>query len=69
VAQIKINVVIEWVGYKVKTALEEAVLNAIPGVQFDKDLLWKEFVGAMNRKCSVWAKVPDSYVRMKKHTK
>jgi hypothetical protein len=68
-AQIKVNVMIEWVDYKLKSALEEAVQNALPGVTFDREVLWKEFVSVVNRKCSIWAKVPDSYVRMKKHTK
>jgi hypothetical protein len=68
-AQVKINVIIEWVDYKLKSALEEAVVNTLPGVQVDRETLWKEFVNIVNRKCSVWAKVPDSYVRMKKHTK
>jgi hypothetical protein len=62
-AQVKLNVFIEWVDYRLKTALEEAVTNAIPGVRIDKEKLWKEFVGVVNRKCSVWAKVPDTYVR------
>ncbi len=30
-AQIKINAMIEWVEYRLKPALEEAVVNAIPG--------------------------------------
>lgn len=62
-AQVKVNVFIEWVDYRLKNALEEAVTNVMPGVLFDKDKLWKEFVGVVNRKCSVWAKVPDTYVR------
>ena len=62
-ARIKVNVVIEWVGYKIKSALEEAVQNTIPDARFDKEQLWKEFVGAINRKCSIWAKVPNSYIK------
>ena len=62
-AQIKLNVVIERLDYKLKTALEEAVINAIPGAEFDKDKLWLEFVRAVNKKCSIWAPVPDSYVK------
>ncbi len=64
-AQIKINAMIEWVEYRLKPALEEAVVNAIPGVQVDKDLLWKEFIGVVNKKCSIWANIPDSYIRSK----
>lgn len=62
-AQIKVNVVIEWIGFKAKSALEEAVFNTVPGARFDREVLWKEFVGALNRKCSVWANVPDTYVK------
>lgn len=65
-AQIKINVIVEWVDYKLKSALEEAVANTLPGVQIDRETLWKEFVKVVNRKCSVWAKVPDTYVKVRK---
>jgi hypothetical protein len=61
--RIKVNAFIDRVDYKLKPALEEAVLNVIPGARFDKEMLWKEFLGVVNRKCSSWAKVPDSYIR------
>jgi len=62
-ARIKVNSTIEWIGYKLKSALEEAVHNTVPEAQFDKDMLWKEFIAEINKKCSIWAKVPDSYIK------
>jgi hypothetical protein len=62
-ALVKVNAMIEYVAYKLKPVLEEAVTKTVPGHQFDKDELWKEFLRLVNRKCSVWAKVPDTYIR------
>ncbi len=61
--QLKINVVIERFDYKLKSALEDAVSNTIPDATFDRDKPWLEFVRAVNKKCSTWAPVPDSYVK------
>jgi len=61
--QIKINAVIERLEYKLKSALEETVTSAIPEATFDKDMLWLEFVRVVNRKCSTWAPIPDSYIK------
>jgi len=62
-ARVKINVVIERLDYQIKGALEDAVSNTIPGATFDTDKLWLEFVRALNKKCSTWSIVPDSYVK------
>jgi len=62
-ALVKVNAIVEYVAYKLKPVLEEAVTKTIPGIQVDKDELWKEFLRIVNRKCSIWAKVPDTYIK------
>lgn len=62
-ALVKVNAIVEYVAFKLKPVLEEAVTKTAPGIQFDKDELWKEFLRIVNRKCSVWAKVPDTYIK------
>ena len=61
--KIKVNAVIERLDYKLRSALEEAVSNAIPDAVFNTDELWLEFVRTVNKKCSIWAPVPDSYIQ------
>ena len=61
-AKVKIEEVIDHLSSEMKRALEQAVNNSIPGVQFDRNILFREFKKGVYRKCSVWEKVPDQYV-------
>ena len=62
-ALFKVNAIVEYVAYKLKPVLEETVTKTVPGIQVYKDELWKEFLRIVNRKCSIWAKVPDTYIK------
>ncbi|MEW6195063.1 MAG: hypothetical protein AB1521_07905 [Bacteroidota bacterium] len=61
-ARIKIEQVIDRLDFDLKNALEAAVKEVIPNAQFDKSTLFRAFVRAVSRKCSVWVTVPDNYV-------
>ena len=38
-ALVKVNAIVEYVAFKLKPVLEEAVTKTAPGIQFDKDEL------------------------------
>ena len=61
-ARVKIEEVIDHLSSEMKRALEQAVSNSIPGAQFDRNLLFREFRKSVYRKCNVWENVPDQYV-------
>lgn len=61
----KVNIedIIDYLDTEMKGALEEAVSNIIPDVDFDRDELFREFVIAVGRKCLQWENVPDSCIK------
>jgi hypothetical protein len=61
-ARIKIENVLEHLDHDLSRALEDAVHATIPNAIFDRRTLYKSFVKAAYRKCSVWERVPDRYV-------
>ncbi len=62
-AKIKIATVIERLERQMRDALEAAVKGASPGVQVDRQKLFRAFVRAIERKCSTWEKIPDNCVK------
>ncbi len=63
-AKIKIESVIEHLDTDIRRALEDAVNHTIIDIQFDRNVLFREFVRAVGRKCQTWANVPDNCVRL-----
>jgi hypothetical protein len=65
-ARVKILGIVEHLDSHFRSALEQAVQNAIPDAEFDKHELFREFVRAVGRKCSTWEGVPDQDVEVQK---
>jgi hypothetical protein len=60
--RVKIEAIVYHLDREFKAALESAILEVIPGAEFDRNQLYKAFERAIYRKCSVWESVPDSCV-------
>lgn len=63
-AQVKIESIIEHLDYDIKRALERAVQDVAPSTVIDRNHFYRQFLRAINRQCSTWTRVPDSYVKM-----
>jgi hypothetical protein len=61
-ARVKIEAVLEHLSVDLRHALDETVRNAVPEAQIDASALYREFVGAVRRKCLTWETVPDGSV-------
>lgn len=61
-ARVKIEAVLEHLSNDLRHALDETVRNAVPEAQVDSLVLYREFVGAVRRKCLTWESVPDGSV-------
>lgn len=61
-ARVKIEEIIEDLSSEMKRALEDAVKRILPGAEFDRNQLFREFRRAVGRKCSTWERVSDSHV-------
>jgi hypothetical protein len=62
-ARIKIVDIIDRdLSIEIKSALEFAVKNTCPGVVFNTDMLFRNFVSEVRRLCRTWEQVSDSYV-------
>ena len=63
VAQVNIENILEYLDRDLRKALESAVHDVIPNVQFDSKQLYKAFGRAAGRKCADWETVPDRHVK------
>lgn len=61
-AKVKIEDVVDHLSSEMRRALEAAVQEVIPDVEFDRSALFRAFRRAVGRKCSTWETVPDQYV-------
>jgi hypothetical protein len=64
-ARVKIEDVIDHLSSEMTKALEEAVENTLPDVEFDSRELFRAFLRAVSRKCNTWEAVPDRLVEAK----
>ncbi len=62
-ARIKIENVIDHLGTDFRRALADAVSEVMPGANIDEYELFRAFKRAVGRKCSIWERVPDHYIR------
>lgn len=62
-AQVEIEGIVGHLSSEMCRALEAAVEEVIPNIQFDRHELFRAFRRAIRRKCNTWEQVPDSYVR------
>ncbi len=61
-ARIKIEEIIDRLDSEIRSALDAAVREVIPDVNFDKYQLFRAFKRAVGRKCNTWETIPDQYV-------
>ncbi len=62
-AQVKIEEIVDHLSHEMQRALEDAVRQTIPDVDFNSQTLFRNFVRAVSHKCSTWERVPDHYVK------
>jgi hypothetical protein len=63
-ARVNPEKIIDHLGQDLWRALEKAVRESIPGVEFDSLVLFKAFTREVGRTCSPFEQVPDSCVQM-----
>ncbi len=61
-ARVKIEEVIDDLSSEIRSALEAAIKEVLPGAQFDSYELFRAFKRAVGRKCGTWEEVRDAYV-------
>lgn len=61
-ARIKAEEIVDHLSREFRKALEFAVQDEIPDVDFDPRSLFRAFKKGIRRKCSTWERVPDKYV-------
>ena len=61
-ARLKIEAVLDHLSADMRHALDETIRKALPEAEIDAFGLYREFVGAVRRKCRTWESVPDAYV-------
>ena len=62
-ARVRIESIVDHLSSEMTRALEEAVSRMLPDANIDRNELYREFRGAVGRKCSTWANVSDLHVR------
>jgi len=63
-AQIKPEPIVEHLSSQMRRALEAAVSEVIPDVEFDSYELFRAFKRRLRSKCQIWERVPDQYVKV-----
>lgn len=62
-ARVKIVEVLEHLDHDLKRAMEDAVRAALPEAEIDRNVLFREFLKSVRRKCSDWETVPNHAVQ------
>lgn len=61
-ARVKIEDILYHLDHDLKKALEATIKEHYPGVNVDRNRVYKTFMKQAYRKCSTWEQVPDSCV-------
>jgi len=64
VAEVEIEEIVDHLSNEMARALEQAVKEVLPDVEFDRRTLFRAFKRAVRRKCNTWEEVPDQHVRI-----
>jgi hypothetical protein len=64
-AQIKPEPIVEHLRSQMRRALEDAVREVIPDVEFDSYELFRVFKRRLRSKCQIWERVPDQCIKAK----
>ena len=62
-AQVNIEEIIDYLSSDLRQALEQAVKRVIPDAEFNRNVLFREFIKSVRRRCNIWEQVPDIYIR------
>ena len=62
-ARVNLTEMIEQLELELRPVLKKAVEAAIPDVEFDDKLLYREFRKAASRRFQTWERIPDSCVK------
>lgn len=62
-ARVNLTEMIERLELELRPVLKKAVEAAIPDVEFDDRLLYREFRKAASRRFQTWERIPDSCVK------
>ena len=62
-AKVKTEEIVSDLGFQFRKAIAQAVLETLPGSQFDEMELFRAFKKALRRKCTVWEDVNDAYIQ------
>lgn len=62
-ARVNLTEMTERLELELRPVLKKAVEAAIPAVEFDDKLLYREFRKAASRRFQIWERVPDSFVK------
>lgn len=61
-ARVKMEGIVDHLSSEMKRALGRAVTRTLPGVEFDRSKLYREFKRAVASRCSTWERIPDRCV-------
>ncbi|MEI6810484.1 MAG: hypothetical protein WCK60_00350 [Candidatus Nomurabacteria bacterium] len=61
--KIKIESIVEDLDYGFKRALEESVIEILPSISVDRNILFKAFIRSVGRKFNTWEEVRDDYIQ------
>ena len=61
-ARVKIDEIVNHLGYEFKNALRKTVKIKFPDKEFDDRELFKKFVDTLSGECKKWEVVPDNFV-------
>jgi hypothetical protein len=62
-AEVQIEEVVDHLDSEFKKALDDIMNEYAPGIQYDRNELFRLFKRRMYNHCSVWESIPDQYVR------
>ena len=65
IAKVQIEKIIEHLRPDIMQVLEEAIRRSDPKAKFHTDLLFRDFLTAVHRKCRDWEEVPDQCVELR----
>jgi hypothetical protein len=61
-ARIKIEEILNHLGYEIKRSLTSTLKKEFPDLEFDQNKIFKEFVSTVGKEAKKWEQVPDDAV-------
>jgi hypothetical protein len=60
--RIKLESIVDHLDREFKKVLEETVKKFSPGVEADRNVIFKEFKKELSKYCNAWESVPENYI-------